>query len=256
MNEIVEYIDGQEGGLKLVNQIVTIATVAGSDPRIIDGQHRLCALMNLHQGTQFFVCGADYKDENARFLEFIKINSNTPLPEMYKDITDVEGFYRRASQQVSAAICEKYSAHVGSMKGDYVLREKDVKEAMFVGLRKRNVSMGDIVSMADSIVDELDSLVLFPQRAAHAYPIPSLRAGICVAQKSAADCTQQCPNPGKVEFNGYCGVHKAQKNVFSAIHTRNRKFAEMKAAGSGFFLLDPRWVDKVLDRLFVMDVFE
>jgi hypothetical protein len=135
------------------------------------------------------------------------------------------------------------------------LHEKKVEELMFVGLRKRSVAMTDIVEMTQLILEALDSQVLFPQGAAHQYPCPGLKAGICLAQKSASDVTVQCPLLGKVEYGGFCGVHKAQKHKFNPIHTKNRKWAEMKSNGCGFFLLDPRWSDKVLDLLFVMDTF-
>lgn len=256
VDSILDYIEGKQGGLKLVNQVVTIATVLGDDPRIIDGQHRLRACLDMHQETEFFVVVVDYPSANDRFIEFIKINSNTPLPAMYKDITDVNGYYKTAAKHLAEAICVQYSTFLGARTEDYSLNAKKVEEMMFEGLSKRHVPMSDIAEMCTQVLKEIESDTLFPRTSAIMYPIPSLKEGCCLAQASATTELVQCPHRGKIEYGGFCGIHRAQKNPFKPIHIRNKAFQLMQLKGRGFFLLNPRWIEKVLDKMFVMDVFE
>lgn len=256
VKQILDYVEEKQGGLKLVNQVVTIATVLGDDPRIIDGQHRLRACLDMHQGTEFFVVVADYPTANDRFIEFIKINSNTPLPAMYKDIADVDGYYKMSAKYIAEAICTKYPDCTGSRTDDYCLHSKKVEEQLFDGLAKRHVPMSDIAEMCLRLLDEIESDVMFPRTSAIMYPTPSLKEGYCFAQQNATSDFVQCSSRGKPEHGGFCGTHKAQKHPFNPIHIRNKAFQLMQTRKRGFFLLDPRWIDKVLDKMFVMDMFD
>jgi hypothetical protein len=254
VSQIINYTEEKQGGLKLVNQIVTIATVIGDDPRIIDGQHRLQACLDMHQDTEFYVVVADYKTANDRFIEFIKINSNTPLPAMYKDITDVDGYYKKTAKHIAETICGKYPDCIGSRTEDYCLHSRKIEEMLFEGLTKRHVSMMDIAEMSLRFLTEIES-DMFPRTSAIMYPVPSLKEGCCLAQRNATSELIQCCNSGKLEHGGFCGIHKAQKNPYKPIHIRNKSFQLMQTKGHGFFLLDPRWIEKVLDKMFVMDTF-
>lgn len=258
VDRIITYIDEKhDDGLKLINQTITIATVNGANPRIIDGQHRLSAVLKLHHNTEFFLSCGNYTSENDRFIEFIKINSNTPLPVMYKDIFDVDDYYKTAAKYISAQIAIKYPDYIKIIHDDtsYYTTPKKIEEKMFECLQSRHVTMSDIASMAIKILHELESSSLFPRTSSLTYPCPKLKDGCCLSQKNAIDHMTQCHFQGKIEYGGFCGHHKLQKHKYNSIHIRNKVFTDMKAKGHDFFLLDPNWCEKVIDQLFLLNDF-
>ncbi len=64
---------------------IILGLVQGSDPRILDGQHRLSALEKISEDShEFMIVIINYDSEADRFEGFTEINSNLSLPDMYK----------------------------------------------------------------------------------------------------------------------------------------------------------------------------
>lgn len=87
VDEIITYLDSKTADTQVVNQCITIALVNNEEPRIIDGRHRLWALSQMDENTKFFIQCVNFSNNDERFIEFVKINSNTPLPDYYKSVT-------------------------------------------------------------------------------------------------------------------------------------------------------------------------
>ena len=85
VSEIVSTIEtAMEKGLSTPNKEITIGTVLQQDPVIMDGQHRCHAFRQL-TGVKFKIQLINYQTEEERFEGFKEINSNTALPDYYKD---------------------------------------------------------------------------------------------------------------------------------------------------------------------------
>lgn len=62
VTEIIQDLDSKSKDTQSVNQIVFIATVNHQNPKILDGQHRLCAMYRMDLSTTFLIQFTNFKD--------------------------------------------------------------------------------------------------------------------------------------------------------------------------------------------------
>jgi hypothetical protein len=233
-------------GHRLINMIITIATVNGNDPKVIDGQHRLAALENMDGDDQFIVIAIDFMDENSRFLEFININNNTSLPDLYKSITDFDSFCKNTAEITTEALAREYPALLSKHDRNYYLHKPTIEEQLFKAFQTNNVPMEDMYLITDQILEYTKSTVLFPR--IKCSPVYNkyqrlVNNRTCLAQTSASNKYRQCRNAPKT--NGYCGMHKAQKHPFKPIHLRSKRFSEVDP--SMMFIMDLDWIMHIVN---------
>lgn len=246
VDEIITYLDSKPVDTQAVNQCITIALVNNKEPRVIDGQHRLWALSQMDEDTKFLIQCVNFSSNDERFIEFVKINSNTPLPDYYKSITKREEFYVVIADQYTKAILDEFPHLVSStIKYGFFTREQ-LKTEIFQELSKRNPEMSVDIDM-NEILHLLNDKTTFREAVVY-YPIPSINIQKCAACRSKDNRLEQCFNSPKVD--GYCGMHKSKKYPFQPRTLRNTRFKELDEVKSGFFILDPKWLDKVMDTLY------
>jgi hypothetical protein len=246
VREIVHYLDGKSSDLRLVNQMVTIATVVGGDSRIIDGQHRLKALLNITEDTEFQICVCDYQSNQQRFIEFCKINDNTPLPAYYKSITDYESYTRTLSDMLAKEIQTNYP-HLFDNAGVYSLNIANLTTKLYDEINRRGIEMGVFNPIIVNILQELER---FPTQSM-SYPRLPVNPNKCKCQKSQTNKMEQCPNSAKREYEGRCGTHfRSRTDEYSTINIRNRRFEEIHVHRSGYFSLNPDWIREVFERVY------
>ena len=67
---------------------INLGSVSGSNMKILDGQHRLKAMMYLEGMIECDIVLSDYANEGDRFEAYLTINKNTPVAEFYKTAND------------------------------------------------------------------------------------------------------------------------------------------------------------------------
>lgn len=261
---IIEYLSNldKDSGRRMSNMNVTVATINGSDPKIIDGQHRLAAIENMDRDDCFFVDVIDFMDENQRFLQFININSNTPLPSIYKSVTDHDSFCKSVSELTARKLVRKYPTLVSEVKKPYYMNKDDIKEYIFEYLRKYNVTMCDLKTIRNDIVDATQDKNIFPRIRCH-YKNENvlINKDVCLSQKTEKEKYIQCHRLPKE--NGYCGYHKMMKYPFNPVLVKTKRFGEiiteekmLRSDGSLakeeslFFIMDPEWPATIIRHLF------
>lgn len=253
VNEIINYVDQKSMETKSVNQFVFIATINGLDPKLIDGQHRLKALLSMDDEIGFIIQCVDYEDENERFLDFIKINSNTPLPDFYKSISSHESYCQVLSKEITDNLLINYPfLETKSISGRYgYLSHTKTRDSIFDHLRERSIPMSCDVSMSivPTFISIVGDKVLFPSRVS-SYPVPTINPDLCHANSSKVIRHEQCSY--KKKHGDFCGVHKNsdKKKLFNPRFKRNHRFEELKIYDSGFFVLNSRWLDIVMEKIF------
>lgn len=249
VNSIIEYLDGKPVGLRASNQCVTIATVKGDDPRVIDGQHRFVSVLKMDEDTPFLIQALDFNNNDDRFLEFVVINSNTPLPDYYKSITSRDKFYKQITDMIHIKILIAYKNiifNVNDSRKYGFISQSNLRSGIYGAIQQRQPEMtSDIEAIVNSFMDLLKDPILFPPEVMH-YPVAPLNAAKCKSSKSEMEKYIQCSCDPK--DNGFCGRHVSMKNPYNQRLTRNFRFDEIK--NCGHFILDPAWITKVIDKLY------
>lgn len=241
-------LPGREG-IRLMNLNITIGTVNHHDARIMDGQHRLHALMSSMEDIKFMLSIVNFKDDDARFLEFIKINSNTPLPEFYKSITGYDSYCQKAATQIVEAMRETYPELFSPIPKVYYLHQQTLVEQFYTVFQKHRIPMApdEIEQHLQMLFDVLLDPSVFPSQITK-YPVPVLDIRRCKSQKRVGEPTLQCPHQGKAEHGGFCGIHKTGRTPFNGIHLRNTRHQELAPHGT-LFVLNPDWIDKAVENV-------
>lgn len=235
------------------NQVITIGTILGKEPKILDGQHRLKALSQLDFHNKFFLNIMDFISNEERFLEYIAMNNNTPLPDYYKSISDIDSFWTKISDQISEIMIERYE-FLKEEKGYYKFTESFIKEKIFESLKIHNVKMQDIEPIIQQFLQLLENKVIFPNTSSLNYDPVIYDINKCRSQKSRNNSKEQCCNKIKKYNgkNGYCRTHYGSKTPdFDEYEIRNQKFNLLKSKyEKGFFILDKDWTKKIMNLIY------
>lgn len=244
--------DEMESGDYLVPGMqVTVGTINGIDPRIIDGQHRLEALYMTHESALFHLMVYDFPKKILRFLEFVNLNKNTPLPAWYMAITNEETYMKTLADRICLSIITKYP-HLFNDKCNpyYRLEKKILNEMLYVNIINRSDNIDDFKVFSDQFMNLLKNNELFPSTSVIKYGLPTFIKDTCKApQKSGA--AFQCRNKSKSRYNGFCGYHKSIHIVsINLLLIRSNHFNYLKHSDKeGHFSLNFHFIEKVLDEI-------
>src|SRR3989344_1273896 len=242
VDRIMNHITLKPDALKSINMNITFATICGDDPKIIDGQDRLAALEHLESDTKFLVSIIDFRNEEQRFLEFISINNNTPLPEFYRDISDYDSYCKTIAKEIVNKLLVQYPAIVSEYPLPYYLHKTHV-ESIYDALKKYLVPIeNNIEYMIDGIICHCSQF----QRVISDFPVMSPNSKCCLSQKNANDMYNQCPNAPKPIHGGFCGTHKNQKFPYNPIF--KRKFRAEQLKDDELFILHPEWASIIVSK--------
>lgn len=253
VGDIVRSLESKDAEIMLMDMDIRIGMLLGDDPKIIDGQHRLAAMEQMGKDAKFIVSIYNFQTEEARFKEFVMINSNTPLPEYYKAITDRDSYCKTLAMKIFAVLKEEYKDFY--KHAQYFLRPTDENE-IYVALKHVGVQMDiDIDRKVKEFLETCKSAGLFPDVRARYVEV---RANLdkCQAQHSK-DNLNQCSNRKK-DGTEYCGVHQkcgqagSTCKTFSPRMELGARFSERREAGRGWFLLDSKWVSVIMENMFPM----
>lgn len=254
VEDIINYIDDKDDTLKVVNQFVLFATVNGNDPRVIDGQHRLRAVLSMDSDTEFIIQCTNYTSDENRFMEFVKVNSNTPLPDYFKDITDHGTYCKALSDKLSEAMLDYHPFIMDDTVIDkvYLIKNEEILKTMiFKSLIDRSIPMSSDIedNIIPSFIEIIGDISIFPKRV-DIYGIPSSDPHRCQANKSVKERGVQCPFSKK--HGEFCKKHvgNGERSRFNPRNIRNSTFERLKHIDSGFFILNPKWLDIVLDKIY------
>jgi hypothetical protein len=246
--EMRDYFDNKKDFLKQTNQIVTFAMVGNEDPKIIDGQHRLSAILGMDSGFGFLIQCINFDSEEERFLEFIKVNSNTPLPDYYKCITDHDSYCKTLSDNIAAAIEKKYRHLFRENKQYGYIKRDTLAPKICKKIKKRKIDISPyIVQLTENFIVLLEDKKIFPHTEVK-YSLPKICPDKCQAYKSI-NSAFQCMHDKKGD-TPYCGVHKNSSVKYYGRRERNERWEKLKEIGSGYFVLNSKWLTIVIDELF------
>jgi hypothetical protein len=200
--------------------------------------------------TQFIISICDFQSEEERFREFVSINSNTPLPEYYKAITNYDGYCKVIATQIFRELKERYPDLV--RQEVYFIQRKDEND-IYAALRRVNVPMhGNIPEIVRQFMELSYCKKLFPAINSR-YPTPYVNPDKCKAQRSK-DKLEQCPNPKGdgdycTQYHRTCGQSGSTCKLFSPRTLLSAKYGERKEVG-GLFLLDPKWAELIIEHMY------
>jgi len=200
-----------ELGRSFPNKQVTIGTVSGRNPVIIDGQHR-CHAFKLFDRLKFRIQLIDYQSNEERFEGFKDINSNTALPEYYKD---PDSLYKNIANRLVSSL------DATSENGNLTLELK--KDAMRTEIydimmqHRGSFEDCDLVRYIDMKVDHVMKKVSKIERWVEACKFSGdalipVQPGKCVCLKTKTG-TMQCKHASKFSYNNKgseknrCGKH-------------------------------------------------
>jgi hypothetical protein len=242
--------------VRLLNLNITLGTVNHRDAKIMDGQHRLHALMSSTENVEFTLTIANFETDNARFLEFVKINSNTPLPEFYKSITDYDSFCQNAATQITKKMTHAFPHLFTDRPRTYYLHKPTLIEQLYVVLQQHHIPMApdEIERFGQLLLETLTDPIVFPN-AVIKYPIQPLETTRCKSQQKTGVPNVQCSNPSKTAYGGFCGIHKAGKHPFNGVHLRNQRHQELTPYET-YFILHPTWINQAVENVTLRICFE
>uniref|UniRef100_A0A6C0J5M6 Uncharacterized protein n=1 Tax=viral metagenome TaxID=1070528 RepID=A0A6C0J5M6_9ZZZZ len=201
--------------------------------------------------SNFIIQCQNFETAEQRYIEFIKVNSNTLLPDFYKAITDHDSYYTMLSTKIVDDMKVNFPQLFNDMDQYGFLVEQTLKEQIFAGLGSRHLPMSsEIEHHVQGFIRVTKDISIFPNTVA-LYCSPIANPRTCQAFKSAADKIRQCISPKKVHTD-FCGRHKnnGPRNMYNGRKTLNDRYEQLKTLGKGFFILEPKWLDIVLDKLF------
>jgi hypothetical protein len=250
-----------------ISPIISIGTVKGQNPKIIDGQHRLSALeLWVEPDTAGFYIPfhiADYADDNLRFRAFCDVNSNTQLPDIYKAVSDKDVRWRRMAEGCMNAIKDldilKPYTYVPSKVGVPMHVPKfnieACKDKIFTYIKTKNIDIqltGDIDNELTMFFAKFQDITVKYNNELADSGITSfnkdglINPNMCIACENK-NSKNQCNHPKKK--NDKCGVHDGtQTPICDAGYVRKALYDNVTKTGS-FVLMytDYSWVGDVLD---------
>jgi hypothetical protein len=87
-----------------LNGICVIGYIKNKNPKILDGQHRICVAQSLSQCYGYLNL-ISFQDSIQMWDYYVKINQSTPLPDYYKSS---ENFIKNCIDKVSKSVFKKY----------------------------------------------------------------------------------------------------------------------------------------------------
>ena len=246
----------RNGSSHLINATITIGTIQGFQPKILDGQHRFEAysqLFNLDQDNLLLIDLVDYANEDERFHDFLRINTNTPLPEIYRDISDRSSFNRCLAERLRTQIMALFSQHFSAARDEpYNLNAIELKERLYASLLRHTVAYENAEAFPVDFITYLQCPILFPPQV-EAYPLLALDLRYCqkVNKEGGLYQCEHRPKPG----GNYCGLHKrvgCKTPDFDGIHVRQTLFQR----ASRFMLwFNYTWIDRIQNQIHIKKEF-
>ena len=256
VEDIVRSMEGNSPDIMIMNMDIRFGMVNGKDPKIIDGQHRLSALERMEPQVQFIISICDFLTEDERFLQFKAINSSTPLPEYYKAITDRDSYCKTVASEIYISLKKRYPDLVKSEQ--YFIQPKD-EQNIYSAIRRTNMPMGgDIPGIVHEVIELCSSPLLFPA-SNHAYLAPRVDPDKCKAQQSKDNKAQCSWSPKEGD---YCGTHRncgqagSSCKIFNSRLLLGSRFSERQSSGCGLFLLNDKWVDKITNEMYPINLLD
>jgi len=252
-----------------ISPVISVGTVKGKDPKIIDGQHRLSAL-ELWVGPNdvgfmipFHI--ADYPDDNLRFKAFVDVNSNTQLPEIYKVISDKDVRQRKLAEECINAIKQLEILKAHTIIPSNVVTAMHIpkfnievcKDKIFTCIKSKNSDIkltGDIESQFASFSSNFRNIIIKYNDELSGLGITSfnkdglIHPNLCISCENK-NSKKQCYHPRKK--NDKCLKHAGSQTAdCDSAYIREALYERVKLTNS-FILMytDYSWVGDVFDLL-------
>lgn len=95
---------------------INLGTVNGKDIKILDGQHRIKAAINLEGDVECDIAVTDYNTEKDRFDAYLTINKNTIVDEFYKTSDDA---VRYIIMESAKRFCNEHNELISDSRTPY-----------------------------------------------------------------------------------------------------------------------------------------
>lgn len=258
------------------NSKIFIGTVNGYDPRILDGQHRLKSWCNLHSSDQLnnhnlLITVTDYKCEKMRVNDFIRINSNTPLGDYYKDD---EMYTKYISNMMANKIYNNILLKTGqnimfvtAVDSPYKITLEGLKCKIYKELKMYEMkSEQAYFSLIDKITNLMYDKSFFSDSTPSQYPrVATINKQKCLAQKIDSSNKYSVKNKAITEIftqcnrephnnSEFCHIHLKNKLKFSPVLFRMKMFDHIKQNNMNIFFIlhhDYEWLSIIFTKLFL-----
>ena len=239
-NKVMEIVKTYEEGdidFRSLNQEIIIGTINGQSPKLLDGQHRLAAMI-LHGGIVFDIKWTDFKDEDQRYAAFRAINSNTALPDHLKTADTIDETYARSAAYTWELFNRKYPGadtvtYCGCPKVSFI-------ELLFHGFRE-HVSAYSLDDAPERFMGALEHPSLHLSNPADYHWHYNMNDGNCQAmKKDGIRCGSRAKSYKAHGTGGFhvCGTHKnANCTMFSATNLRTTLYERLQRDNMEFLLM-------------------
>ncbi len=211
VREIVRTYEEGDQGYRSLNQEITIGTIGGRSPKLLDGQHRLAAMIMYDNEIVFDIKWTNFRDEDQRYAAFRAINSNTPLPDHLKTADTIDQTYAKSAAYIWDLFASRYPGadtlpHCGCSKLSFV-------EMLFHGLRD-HVSAYSLDDAPERFMKALEHPSLHLDSPADYHWHYNMDDGNCQAMKrDGTRCGSRAKTYKAHGTGGFhvCGTHKKCK---------------------------------------------
>lgn len=232
---------------KSFNARITFVTINGSKPTLIDGQHRLSAMVDI-KPCMIEIATYDVPSLYDLHQCFVKINSNVPVNSIYLTASTNEDSNKLLATVIMDRISEKFAEQLKiSEKYGYHLVTKDdiydVLDHYDVGKRESPLQLFECETIIVKFVKALDGQTYDIKELA----FPKFDKARCQStQRKGA--SYQCVNRKKT--GDYCGRHgNGCHSTLRKTSARNACFNLLKDLPGGNFMMYKEYADVAMDSL-------